>query len=194
MRAPIGTIASIGAAGVLTLGLVAFVGARWTTTTVGREQRSTAIARVTGNAASDGSAPAQDAAARLSNSASSTSSGSWFRGLFASPKPVGDGFAAAADQSVLDARAPTRVQNFSCGGALSASRVAICSRWSLAINDYNLSLVYRDALARSNDARALRRAHAQWLAKLDTLADDEAAIQQHYDAWRQRLDRDAAKR
>ncbi len=199
-RAPIGTIAGIGGATVLVLGLVAFFSWQTAAGSAGRGGRPAPGARtVTGlaaaaSASTSAAALAQPGAARSTTAAGVARGGSWFSGLFASPAPVAETFAASPDQRVLDAGAPARVQNFSCDGALSASRAAICGNWSLAIGDYNLSLVYRSVLARSPDARALRRAHARWLAKLDTLASDPAAIERHYDEWRARLDAEAKRR
>lgn len=196
-RTPIGTLAGIGGAGVLVLGLVALFSWHMTANGVTGDRRPSLAARTasdTGHVSSSSAAAAVPGSARPARVSGAAQGGSWFTALFASPAPAAAAFAAAPDQSVLDARAPTRVQNFSCSGALSASRAAICGNWSLAIGDYNLSLVYRSALARSVDARALRRDHARWLAKLDTLANDPAAIERHYDEWRARLDADAARR
>lgn len=189
-RAPKRVVLAIGGAGALALGAVALIG--WQFGGTGHSAPYSPGAP--GGSAQAGVALAAAGSVPASFAAGGGKQDKWLAGLFASPATGPDLPAAPVDQRALNARAPSRVQNFSCAGALSASRAAICSNWSLAISDYNLTLLYRNMLARSANAEALRRAHSLWLAKLDTLAGDAAAIQAHYDEWRTRLDEDMARR
>jgi uncharacterized protein len=102
------------------------------------------------------------------------------------------GDAAAAGPRAAEAadpRAAMRVQSFSCEGALSASRLWICTHWSLATMDYNLALQYKAALRRSGAPQALRKAHADWLARLDKLDGDAAGLRKAFEDWRNELGR-----
>lgn len=79
--------------------------------------------------------------------------------------------------------------NFSCGGAMSASRSRICTDWTLATVDYNLSLFYRSVLARSRNPEALRRVNATWLSRLDKVGADTNDLLKFYNDWREDLSR-----
>lgn len=100
-----------------------------------------------------------------------------------------DAGAPQPDGETPDPRAATRVQSFSCEGGLSSSQVAICTHWSLATADYNLSLQYRSALRHSRNPQALRRAHAAWLARLDQLGGDIPSLRKAFDDWGAELGR-----
>ncbi len=116
----------------------------------------------------------------------------WAGGLFSSGKGAGADSASAQqsmDSGVPDPRAATRVQTFSCSGSLTASRSLICTNWDLATTDYNVALTYSSALARSHRPDALRRAHDQWLAGLDTLGNDVEKLREYYRKWQERLTR-----
>lgn len=95
--------------------------------------------------------------------------------------------ATAMDQEAADPRAAQLVQSFSCSGKLAASRSWICSHWSLATQDYNLSLQYRSALIRSSNPRALEKARAAWLGKLNALGANTPAIMKSYRQWSETL-------
>ncbi|MDO7844006.1 lysozyme inhibitor LprI family protein [Sphingomonas immobilis] len=82
-----------------------------------------------------------------------------------------------------DPQAATRVQTFSCDGRTSPARALICTDWTLATVDYNLSLAYSQALAHSRSPKAIRKAQAVWEAKIDTLRADSKAV---LEAYRQR--------
>lgn len=115
---------------------------------------------------------------------------SWFDRLWKSDKPVVlDSGAIPMNVDTPDPRAATRVQSFSCDGRMSASRALICTRWPLAIADYNISLLYKDALGRSANPAALARARRAWLARLDKQGVDADAILALYEQWRKELDR-----
>ena len=88
-----------------------------------------------------------------------------------------------------DPRAGSVVQSFSCMGELTASRAWICTHWSVATMDYNLSLQYRSALTRSHNPHGLREADVSWLGEVDRLGDDPAAILKLYRQWQARLDK-----
>jgi hypothetical protein len=100
---------------------------------------------------------------------------------------------AGADRPIggepADPRAATLVQSFSCESRLSSARAWICTHLSLATRDYNLSLQYKSALARSRNAAALRAAHAAWLKKLDALGDEPRGLEKAFDDWRDELSR-----
>lgn len=115
-----------------------------------------------------------------SSSSGSTTGGlsAWLETLLGKRKPVADSGAPKFD--LPDWQAATRVSSFSCDGALSDARRLVCSNWELATTDYNLALVYRNALAKANNAAALRRSQAAWLARLDRQARDKDALMQHY--------------
>ena len=87
--------------------------------------------------------------------------------------------AAAAVAEAPDARAATLVQSFSCASKVSPARAEICTYVSLAMEDYNLSLQYRSALARSGNSQALRRGQAAWLAEFDHLKADTAILKSY---------------
>jgi len=116
----------------------------------------------------------------------------WAGGLFSSGKGSGADSASAqpqADPGMPDPRAAARVQTFSCSGSLTASRSLICTNWDLATTDYNLALTYSSVLAHSRHPDALRRAHDQWLAGLDTLGNDVEKLREYYQKWQERLAR-----
>ncbi len=113
----------------------------------------------------------------------------WLVKFFDVPKPpqaetAGPG---VPDSGVPDPRAATRVQSFSCDGALSASRSLVCTRWDLATADYNLSLSYKTALMHARNPRALRRARAVWLQQLDALRGDAKQILLHIEAFQRTI-------
>jgi len=95
--------------------------------------------------------------------------------------------ASATDADRPDPRAASRVQTFSCSGALSASRSLICTNWDLATTDYNLALTYNAVLARSRHPDALRRAHEAFLAGLDTVGNDANKLREYYRLWQEQL-------
>lgn len=146
-------------------------------------------------------APAPDAAAPSAGAASDASqapaaAGPWARAVPPGPTRGAAGASlpasrqpaeAAESQEPADPRAGALVQSFSCAERLSASRSWVCTHWSLATEDYNLSLQYRSTLAGTRNPEALRRARAAWLAKLDTLGANSAAISQSYRQWRAQL-------
>ena len=82
-----------------------------------------------------------------------------------------------------DPQAAARVQTFSCATSKSPARALICTDWTLATVDYNLSLAYNQALTHSSKPKALRRAQAAWQAKVDKLGPDSKAV---LDAYQQR--------
>jgi uncharacterized protein YecT (DUF1311 family) len=109
-------------------------------------------------------------------------------GASSEPSPAGgQQLDLSASEEAADPQAGTFVQSFSCSGKLSASRSWICTHRSLATQDYNLSLQYRSALAQSQNRSLLRKDHAAWLAKLDTLGANHSAIAQSYQQWRDEL-------
>jgi hypothetical protein len=120
--------------------------------------------------------------------ATSGSGFAWVSGLFAGKdaQPV-DNAPPEPAIGAPDPQASTRVQTFSCGGALSASRASICTHWELATADYNLSLLYNSALAHSAHAPELRRDHASFLKALDQLDGNPERILALYQAWQARL-------
>lgn len=195
-RAPIGTVAGIGGVGVLLLGAVALLGWHWTASPAGQSESGGLVVTARG-------LPHAPAAASATNETrwtpSGTSdgapapgggSGNWLGWLFSVPKAAPQPAQAPVDDAVLNARAPSRVQNFSCGGRLSPAQLAVCSNWSLAVTDYNLAILYRNILAGSADPQALRRDYAAWLARMGKLTGDAAAIERQYAEWRERLERD----
>lgn len=86
-----------------------------------------------------------------------------------------------------DPRAASRVQSFSCEGRSSRGRALICTHWSLAITDYNVALLYQEALSRSANPRALARARRAWIARIDKHGTDTDTIQSLYEEWRAQL-------
>jgi len=109
----------------------------------------------------------------------------WLDGLISAPKAQADERPATVqDSSTPDPRAGTRVMNFSCSGTMPASRSRICTDWTLATVDYNLSLFYRSALGRAKNPEALRRANAAWLVRLDKLGADTDELIRFYADWR----------
>ena len=128
------------------------------------------------------SAGAPESAARTGGKGSN-----WLGKLFAghAEAPVDDTPAPAADTP--DPQASSRVQMFSCSGALSASRAAICTHWDLATADYNVSLLYNTALAHSARPAGLRRDHAMFVKALDRLNGDPERILAEYRDWQARL-------
>ncbi len=111
----------------------------------------------------------------------------WMSTLISAPKQHGEEAAPvdrSRDSGLPDPRAATLVMTFPCTGAVSPSRSRICTDWSLATADYNLSLLYRSTLARSKNPEALRRDNATWLAKLDRLTGDTEALLKFYSDWR----------
>jgi hypothetical protein len=133
-------------------------------------------------ASSDSSAPSS------TPSATSGSSFAWIGSLFAGKDaPPVDTSPIQPAIGPADPQASTRVQTFSCGGALSASRASICTHWELATADYNLSLLYNSALAHSPRAPELRRDHASFLKALDQLNGNPERILALYQAWQARL-------
>lgn len=86
-----------------------------------------------------------------------------------------------APSSGLDLAPAARVGSFSCSGARGGARALVCSDWTLATADYNLSLVYRTAIEHSHRRAAIARAQDAWLAQLDRLGNDSAAITAHYE-------------
>jgi hypothetical protein len=102
--------------------------------------------------------------------------------------PAGDATAAGPETSEApDPRAAMRVQSFSCEGGLTASRLWICTHWSLATMDYNLALQYKAALRRSKAPQALRKAHADWLIRLDKLDGNAAGLRRAFEDWSEEL-------
>lgn len=81
---------------------------------------------------------------------------------------------------VPDWGASSRVATFSCTGRLSAARELVCSNWDLATTDYNLSIVYRSALAQARNAEQLRRDQSEWLAELDRQSRDKDEVLRLY--------------
>jgi len=104
--------------------------------------------------------------------------GAWIETVLGKRKPAADDTLPSFDAP--DWQAATRVSSFSCDGALSEARRLVCSNWELATTDYNLALVYRNALAKADNAAALRRSQAAWLARLDRQTRDKDALMQHY--------------
>jgi hypothetical protein len=139
-------------------------------------------------AASDTEAATPESRAEASRQVVSTAGTNvvkWLDTLVSAPKPqVDERPADVQDGSVPDPRAGSRVMNFSCSGAMPASRSRICTDWTLATVDYNLSLFYRSALARAKNPEALRRTNAVWLARLDKLGNDTDELIQFYSDWR----------
>ncbi len=113
----------------------------------------------------------------------------WGGGLFGGGSGASrdDNQVAAADPTLPDPRAASRVQTFSCSGSLSASRSLICTNWDLATTDYNLALTYNAMLARSRHPEALRRAHDAFLEGLDSLGTDADKLRAYYRSWQDRL-------
>lgn len=95
--------------------------------------------------------------------------------------------AAAPQSDGVDWGASARVETFSCSGQLSMARSAICTNWDLATVDYNLALVYRQALAKAPNPAALRAEHERWLAGLDQLEATPDAVLAHYRAELEKL-------
>lgn len=108
------------------------------------------------------------------------SMGGWLDKIM--PRRAGETDAATASVDIPDWTAASRVASFNCSGSLSAARSLVCSHWDLATVDYNMALVYRAALARADNAAALRAAQNAWLAKLDSLSGDRDALIAHYRA------------
>jgi hypothetical protein len=113
---------------------------------------------------------------------------SWLGGLFGGhdDAPVDNAPPQVADDAP-DPQAGTRVQTFSCAGALSASRATICTHWELATADYNLSLLYNNMLAHSPRGAELRRDHSAFLKALDRLNDNPERILALYRDWQTRF-------
>jgi hypothetical protein len=119
-------------------------------------------------------------------------SGGAIGGSGASEQPAEPRIDVASTEAAVeaaDSRAARLVQSFPCEGSLPASRVAICTHWSLATSDYNLSLQYKSALRRSKKPQALRQAHSAWLARLDDLKGDLSRLRKAFDDWRDELSR-----
>jgi hypothetical protein len=95
----------------------------------------------------------------------------------------GSGSDQPGAREIADPRAASRVASFSCEGKLSESRYWICTHWSLATRDYNLSLEYKSAVNRSRNPQPLRIARAAWLARLDGLDGNGPAIDKAFDDW-----------
>lgn len=165
----------------------------------------TAIAAVGGigmlatrSAASNTSASAEASVTATTSNASEPVSASaqtgdrsafaWLGALFSAPRPtVVETAVDVPDPSIPDPRAGTRVQSFSCDGALNASRSLMCTRWDLATADYNLALSYKNALAHARNPRALRKARAVWLRQLDFLGGNAERIQKHIEAFQRTI-------
>lgn len=189
-RAPLTMLVGLGGGGMLVAGAMAFI--LWQSAGPGGASAPGEVvenAFVATTSAPDNVGNADGGGGVISAAAPASPSG-WLNKLFTPPKPKDDEAPAfsAADEAALNARAPSRVQNFSCSGTLSASRSQICSNWTLAITDYNVALEYRDVLARSAKPHQLRKAYAVWLARLNELGADPVAILKHYNDWRARLD------
>lgn len=182
-EAPSGTtlVMKIGLAGLLVVFVIVL--GMWMFATPA--QRSVAVANA--RQATGKTDPIPSAAAPAAAQTQGSSS-DWLSRLFVA-RPRAEAQVTAGHDDQPDAAAATRVQNFACNGDLPASRAIICTHWDLATTDYNLSLVYRQALARTARPDALRRAHARWLAELDRLGADAKAIARSYDDWRAELDR-----
>lgn len=113
-----------------------------------------------------------------------------FDWLTRSEKPVTvTGDSLPIGQEIPDKRAASRVQSFSCDGDTTIGRMLICTHWSLATTDYNMALLYNDALSRAPDPRSLARARRKWLARLDKQGVDAASIMALYEEWRAELSR-----
>lgn len=110
----------------------------------------------------------------------------WFEGLWR-PRPPAASDEAASGAPVVDWGASKRVETFSCAGKLSPARQAICTNWDLATVDYNLALVYRQALAQAPDRAALRAEQSRWLEQLDALDPKPEVVLDHYRAQLERL-------
>jgi hypothetical protein len=104
-----------------------------------------------------------------------------FAALFAPPKhEQAEDPAPDALPEGPDPQAATRVQTFSCDGKTSPARALICTDWTLATVDYNLSLAYTQALSHSRQPKAIRKAQAAWQARIDTLGPDSKAVLEAY--------------
>jgi hypothetical protein len=113
---------------------------------------------------------------------------SWLGGLFGSHDDAPtDNAPPQVANDASDPQASTRVQTFSCAGALSASRATICTHWELATADYNLSLLYNNVLAHSPRTAELRRDHSVFLKALDRLNGNPKRILALYHDWQTRL-------
>lgn len=124
---------------------------------------------------SDGNAPRAPIALAGAN-------GGWLGKIVPQRAADADPDSTPAGVDTPDWTAATRVVNFDCSRQLSAARAQVCSHWDLATVDYNLGLVYREALARARNAASLRAAQNAWLAKLDKMAGDRDALIAHYRA------------
>ncbi len=112
----------------------------------------------------------------------------WLGWLWKTERPVViDSAPAAIRDDTPDPRAASRVQSFPCDEKASIGRALICTHWTLAITDYNVTLLYKDVLSHSADPHALTRARRAWLAKLDKKGVDKASILALYEAWRTEL-------
>ncbi|MBA4048757.1 MAG: hypothetical protein C0476_09480 [Sphingomonas sp.] len=116
---------------------------------------------------------------------------SWFDGLM---RPRGKQDVAESPSAVpVDWGASKRVETFSCNGQLSAARAAICSNWDLATVDYNLALVYRQALASASNPAAVRAAQRRWLAELEQLDATPDVVLAHYRTQLEKLQGESGK-
>lgn len=116
---------------------------------------------------------------------------SWVDGLMR-PRSQ-QGATASAPVEAVDWGASKRVETFSCSGQLSAVRTAICTNWELATVDYNLALVYRQALATAPNPAAVRAAQRRWLAELEELDATPDAVLAHYNAHLEKLQTESSK-
>lgn len=94
----------------------------------------------------------------------------------------GEGWLAKLTESRQqgDGAAASQVVSFSCSDASAGARRLVCGSPELAQFDYNLGLVYESVVARAPDPAKVEREQRRWLAELDALGDDSAAIAEHY--------------
>jgi len=169
-----------GAIGLLILGSIVI--GSWLLAGSGRRSAGTEEAETA--AAAGAGAPAR------AGGSAGASVKHWFEKLVAAPSPTPAAPPAQPEESSLpDPRAGTRVITFSCNGVLSPSRSRICTDWTLATVDYNLSLFYRSVLARSRKPEAVRRINAARLARLDHVGTDSDVLLKYYADWREELAR-----
>ena len=180
-RVSIKTLVGMGVAGLLAVAAVGGIGmlANGSTADGAASAAEPAATAATANASEPLHATAQT---------DDGSSFAWLATLFEAPKPAAVEIPVdIPDPGRPDPRAGTRVQSFSCDGALTASRSLMCTRWDLATADYNLALSYKNALVHARNPRALRRARALWLQQLDALGSDAVRIQKHIEAFQRTI-------
>ncbi len=180
-RVSIKTLVGMGVAGLIAVAAVGGIGLLATggTANGAASAAEASVASTTSNASEPLNTPVQTGGG---------SAFAWLATLFDAPKPAAvETPVDVPDPGTPDPRAATRVQSFSCDGALTASRLLMCTRWDLATADYNLALSYKNALVHARNPRALRRARALWLQQLDALGGDAARIQKHIEAFQRTI-------